>query len=370
MGIHITTEFFALCALKILKKKTGVDKKMKIVVLGGGISTERDVSLTSSRMIYQALKKLGHQAILLDVYLGLEEEDVSGVFESDRDWAEGIGNVAVINPDVSAIKAMRKDGGKSFFGPNVIKICQMADIVFLGLHGENGENGKVQAAFDLFGIRYTGTDYVSSALAMDKKLAKELFFYHNIPTPKSISVRKGEKTEHEIQVPCVVKVCSGGSSVGVVIVNTKEEYEQALEEAFRYDDEVLVEQYIKGREFTCGVIEGKALPIVEIAPKEGFYDYKNKYQAGSTVETCPAHLEEDKTKEIQRISEKVFEVLRLKKYALMDFMMSEEGEIYCLEANTLPGMTPTSLIPQEAAAVGMSFEQLCQKIVDISMDAD
>lgn len=339
---------------------------MKIVVLGGGISTERDVSLSSSRMIYQALKKKGHQAILLDVYLGYEG-DYEAIFEKDVDWAENIGGVQESNPDISRIKAMRQDGGKSFFGPGVIPVCQKADVVFLGLHGEDGENGKVQAAFDLLGIRYTGTDYVSSALAMDKSLAKELFAFHSIPTPEGIHVVKGEDNGERVPFPCVVKACRGGSSVGVCIAHDETEYQVALKEAFLYDEEAVVEQYIQGREFSCAVIGGKALPVIEIAPKSGFYDYKNKYQAGSTVETCPADLPEEKAEEMQRISEHVFQALRLKQYARMDFMMDGDGKVYCLEANTLPGMTPTSLIPQEAQAIGICFEDLCEWILQLAL---
>ena len=341
---------------------------MKVVVLAGGISTERDVSLISGKMIYQAMKRLGHQAVLLDVYLGMEREDIDHLFESEEDFAKDIEDIREINPDISRIKAMRKDGGKSYFGPNVIRICQMADVVFMGLHGEDGENGKVQAAFDLLGIRYTGTDFVSSALSMDKALAKELFFYHGIPTPEGFTVKKGEKAPLPGKFPCVVKVCSGGSSIGVSVGKEESEYATALCDAFLYGEEAIVEQYIKGREFTCCVLDGKALPLVEIVPKEGFYDYKNKYQAGSTVEICPAPLDEEHTGRIQEISRRVFQVLRLKKYARMDFMMDEEGNAYCLEANTLPGMTPTSLIPQEAAAVGMDYDHLCQKILDMAFE--
>lgn len=341
---------------------------MKVVVLAGGISTERDVSLISGKMIYQAVKRLGHQAVLLDVYLGMERDDIDTIFDSDEDFSADIADIKEINPDISAVKARRKDGGKSYFGPNVIRICQMADVVFLGLHGEDGENGKVQAAFDLLGIRYTGTDYVSSALAMDKSLAKELFVCNGIPTPAGTVVKKGKDTKTDVPFPCVVKVCSGGSSIGVSIVRDESEYEAALQDAFLYGDEVIVEQYIKGRELTCCVMDGKALPIVEIAPKEGFYDYKNKYQAGSTVEICPAPIDEESTKKVQKIAEDVFRALRLKKYARMDFMMDEAGNPYCLEANTLPGMTPTSLIPQEAAAVGIGYDQLCQKIIDMALE--
>ncbi|MBS7338853.1 MAG: D-alanine--D-alanine ligase [Suilimivivens sp.] len=346
---------------------------MKVVVLAGGISTERDVSLSSGTMIYRALKKRGHQAILLDVYLGYEwvpsaeGETIDSIFDRDKDWAETLGSIAEENPDIELIKAMRPDGEKNFFGPNVIAICQAADVVFMALHGENGENGKIQACFDLMGITYTGTDYVSSALSMDKGLSKELFAYHGIPTPAGIRLKKGQKHEKTVPFPCIVKACCGGSSVGVSIAFKAEEYEKALQEAFLYDDEVIVEQYIEGREFSVGVMDGRALPIIEIAPLQGFYDYKNKYQPGSTIETCPAQLSEEKTKEIQDYAEQAFRALRLKNYARMDFMMNKAGEVFCLEANTLPGMTPTSLLPQEAAAEGVSFEELCEKIMSTAL---
>lgn len=336
---------------------------MKVVVLAGGTSTERDVSLSSGSMIYRALKSKGHQAVILDVYLGYEGEP-EGLFEKDVDWAAEIGQVAEASPDPEAVRAMRRDGGKSFFGPNVLAICQMADVVFMALHGANGEDGKIQACFELMGIPYTGTDYVSSAIAMDKGISKDLFRAYQIPTPAGIRLKRGEQETERVPYPCMVKACCGGSSVGVSIARNDAEYEAAKAEAFRYDGEVIVEQYIKGREFSVGVMDGKALPVIEIAPKEGFYNYKNKYQAGSTVEMCPAQVSEEKARRMQEIAEQVFRALRLKNYARMDLMMSEDGEIYCLEANTLPGMTPTSLLPQEAAAVGMDFPALCEKILE------
>ncbi len=339
---------------------------MRITVLAGGTSTERDVSLSTGTMIYKALKNRRHQVILLDVYLGYEGS-TTGIFDIEKDWAENIGSVKASNPDISQIKALRKGDSKSFFGPNTLEICSQSDIVFIALHGENGEDGKLQAAFDLMGIKYTGTDYASSALAMDKAVSKELFAYYGIPTPAGIHVKKGEDYRWN-SYPCVVKVGSGGSSVGVSIVNSKEEMEGALADVFTYGNEIIIEQYIKGREFSVGVIEGKALPVIEIAPLVGFYDYKNKYQAGSAVETCPAVLEADITVRMQKIAEEVFAALRLKTYARMDFLLDESGELFCLEANTLPGMTPTSLLPQEAMASGMDFESLCEKIIEISLD--
>ncbi len=339
---------------------------MKIVVLAGGNSTERDVSLVSGGMIYKALKSKGHQVVLIDVYLGYTGE-IENIFEEERDWNACIGTVSDTNPDLSAIKAMRKDGGKGFFGPNVLAICEKADVVFLGLHGANGEDGRIQACFELMGIAYTGTDYISSAIAMDKGISKDIFTAYNILTPSGIRLRKGEKEKTKIPYPCIVKACCGGSSVGVAIARNDVEYEAAKEEGFRYDQEIIIEEYIEGREFSVCVFKGKAMPVIEMAPKEGFYDYKNKYQAGLTLETCPADLPPDKTKEIQEIAEKVFKVLRLRSYARMDFRMNLKGDVFCLEANTLPGMTPTSLVPQEASAMGLDFEELCEEILQYAL---
>lgn len=339
---------------------------MKIVVLAGGTSSERDVSLVTGTMIYKALRSKGHQVVLLDVYLGYEGE-ISNIFETDRDWTANIGAIKADHPDIRQIKALRKDNPDYFFGPNVIDICRDSDIVFMALHGENGEDGKVQAAFDLMGIKYTGTDFTSSAISMDKGISKEIFAFHKIPTPKGIRAKKGEVFTWN-EYPCVVKVSNGGSSVGVSIVRAANAMEAALADAFTYGSEVIIEQYIEGREFSVGVIDGKALPVIEIAPLQGFYDYKNKYQEGSTLETCPAEIPEDITAKMQRIAEDVFIALRLKTYARMDFLMNKQKELFCLEANTLPGMTPISLLPQEAKAIGLDFAALCEKIIESSLN--
>ena len=338
---------------------------MKIVVLAGGLSTERDVSLVTGRCVYKALKENGHRVILMDVFLGYEG-DTKDIFDADIDWAAKVAPISEEAPDLEAVKALRKDDKKVFFGPNVITVCQEADIVFMALHGDCGENGKIQSAFDLLGIRYTGTDPFSSALAMDKAISKQLFMMYGVRTPESYML-KSVDDDHVPEFPCVVKICNGGSSVGVYIVNNETEYQSAVKDAFRYESKVMVEKYIKGREFTCCVIEGKALPIVEIEPINGFYDYRNKYQAGSTIETCPAKLKDAITATIQEEAVKAFRALGIKTYARMDFIMNEKNEVYCLEANTLPGMTPTSLIPQEAAAVGVSYNDLCEWIIEISM---
>lgn len=346
---------------------------MKIVVLAGGLSTERDVSIKTGEMVTKALRENGHQVILLDVFMGYsdKEEDLTGIFDRAEAVSVKVAAIPETAPDLEKVKAQRKDQSDNFFGPNVIELCRMADIVFMALHGENGENGKIQAAFDLFGIRYTGTGYLGSALAMNKGMAKQLFLENGIPTPRGTSLKRGEDAAKietcGIHFPCVVKPCSGGSSIGVSIVHDKAEYEQALKEAFRWENELVIEEYVKGREFSVGVIDFQALPIIEIAPVEGFYDYKNKYKAGSTVETCPAELSEQITKEMQGYAEKVAEVLGLNTYSRTDFLLDEEGRIFCLEANTLPGMTPTSLLPQEAKVTGVDFNQLCEKLIESSM---
>lgn len=340
---------------------------MKIVVLAGGTSTERDVSIVSGTEVCKALRSLGHEAILLDVYFGKAEADVATAFTEDYDVEKEAEYIKSFNGKLEACVQAQKD----FFGPKVMDLCKAADVVFLALHGANGEDGKVQAAFDLNHIRYTGTGYLSSAMAMDKGITKKLFRASNVPTPMGVEISKeqnaGSLKELGMDFPVVVKTCCGGSSVGVYITNNEEEYQQALKDGFSYENTLVVEEYIKGREFSVGVVDNKAYPIIEIAPVEGFYDYKNKYSAGAAVETCPALLTEEQTRRMQKYAEQGCEALGIEGYARLDFMMKENGDMYCLEANTLPGMTPTSLLPQEAAALGIPYPQLCEQLIHISM---
>lgn len=343
---------------------------MNIVVLSGGLSSERDVSFKSGTMVAQALRNRGHKALVLDVFMGFRDSecDISDVFEKSQEYSVVFDTIPTAAPDIAAIKKSRADQSDSFFGPNVIRICQKADVVFMALHGGDGESGKVQAAFDLYGIKYTGNDYISSAIAMDKQMTKEFFIRAGVPTPYGCSLKKTDREGFSFdKYPCIVKPNCGGSSIGVTIVHDTAQMDAALDAAFEWEDEVVIEQFIEGREFSDGVIEGKALPVIEIAPKQGFYDYKNKYAAGSAVETCPADLSPEKTAEMQRYAEMAFKALGLTSYARMDFMMAQDGSLYCLEANTLPGMTPTSLLPQEAAAVGVGYEELCQQLIEVSL---
>lgn len=347
---------------------------MKIVVLAGGLSTERDVSLASGAGICKTLRDRGHEAFLLDVYLGFpyDAEKLEEVFtlpNAGLEIAEGIKTTA---PDLPAIKASRADQSDCFLGPNVIDICRLADIVFMGLHGDVGENGKLQATFDILGIRYTGPNYLGSALAMDKGIAKKIFRMAGVPTPLGTTLKKSQKgtelAELGLSLPVVLKPCAGGSSIGVFIVNTEDEYKDAIEKSFTYEDEIVIEPYIKGREFAVGIIDGKALPVIEIIPKTGFFDYANKYQAGATQEICPAPIEPEIAEKMQRATELAFQALKLDIYSRADFLLDEHGDIFCLEMNTLPGMTATSLLPQEAKAAGIEYGELCELIIQKSLE--
>lgn len=339
---------------------------MNIVVLAGGNSTEREVSISSGQGVCQALRERNHKAILVDAYFG--KESMEGELFSDKYDTEQA--AAWMRKQSSSLEEVMKTR-KEFFGPHVLEICQKADIVFLALHGANGEDGKVQSVLDLMGIKYTGCGPLSSGMAMDKGITKMVFEAKGIPTPKGMTLKKGECSsylaDYGMDFPVIVKPCCGGSSVGVCIARNQQEYGAALMEAFSYENEVVVEQFITGREFSVAVVDGKAYPVIEIAPLEGFYDYKNKYSAGSCVETCPAQLSASLTKEMQMYAEKGYEALNLQAYARLDFLMEEDGSMYCLEANTLPGMTSTSLIPQEASVIGMNYPQLCEKLIEVSL---
>lgn len=341
---------------------------MNIVALAGGLSSERDVSIITGKKVAQALRANGHKVCLLDVYMGYDDDNIDNIFDIDYDFTRNITSIGEDAPDIEQVKASRTNQNPDcLLGKNVIEICSKADIVFMALHGDVGENGKLQATFDILGIKYTGSGYMGSGLAMNKSLSKKMFLTSGIPTPQGKLFIKGESTECWDKFPCVVKPCSGGSSVGVAIPQNKSEFDKAMIEAFKYEDEVLVEEYIKGREFSIGVVAGKALPIIEICPKEGFYDYKNKYQAGLTDDICPAVLPEETTKALQLMAEKAFEVLMLEAYSRIDFLLDGNNNMYCLEANTLPGMTPTSLLPQEALAQGISYTELVELLVQESL---
>lgn len=339
---------------------------MKIAVICGGRSNERDVSLSTGAKVATELRKAGHSVVYIDACEGLEL-DCTPEEAFEKNLPIPVHSVAETAPDVRPFFE-RKEG---FFGKNVIEICKAADVVFNALHGDEGENGKLQAAFDMMNVKYTGSGAQGCLLGMNKSLSKMVFHQHDIPTPEE-AILHGESVDEAVKkcawlgYPCVVKPASLGSSVGVSIAHDEKEFRAALLEAEAFEDVVIVEKYIKGREFSVGIVGGRVLPAIEIIPKEGFYDYKNKYQPGCTVEICPADIPERLEQEMARSAMAVFKALDLAAYARVDFMVDETGA-YVLEANTAPGMTPTSLLPQEAAAAGMSFPELLEEIISESL---
>ncbi len=341
---------------------------MNIAVLAGGYSPERDVSLTSGSLIANALIDEGHNVCLADVYLGIDGTDeLSNLFNKEK---KPIYKVTHSVPDLDALKES-SGNGDALIGKGIIDLCREADVVFLALHGAMGENGQLQATLDNYGIKYTGSGYVGSLLAMDKDISKKMFVGAGVNTPEwmYISAKQADidEIEQRIGYPCVVKPCCCGSSVGISIPENRAELENALKEAEKYEDSILIEKKISGREFTVGILDGEVLPAVEIIPTEGFYDYTNKYQAGKTVELCPAPIDDALMSILAEQTKRAFAALRLSGYSRFDYIVDEQRRTWCLEANTLPGMTPTSLLPQMAAAVGITYGKLCCKIVELAL---
>ncbi len=348
---------------------------MKVVVLAGGLNPERNVSLSSGAMVCQALRNRGHQVAFVEMYLGVEGPSCSFEQLCQAPLPENLKNASRQEPNLEEVKTSRSCGGDSLFGPNVLRLCGQADIVFLALHGSSGEDGRVQAALELLGIPYTGAGYLGSALAMDKDLTKRLVIQKGILTPSWETIRSGEESIPElagrIELPCVVKPVNSGSSIGVFIARERAELERILRSALRASagECCIIEQYISGREIQVGILEDRALPSIEIIPKQGFYDYANKYQPGGAEEVCPSPIPADLEKRLGETALEVFHTLGLSVYSRADFIVTEDGRLWFLEINTLPGMTPTSLIPQEAAAAGISYGELCERIIRASLEA-
>jgi len=348
---------------------------VKITVLMGGTSAERDVSLASGVRVAEALRSCGHEVLSVDTAHGIlsapdEEALLSGKI------------VKTIPPDVQALVRLNAQL------PGTLRSLPQTDVLFLALHGGQGEDGTLQALLDLTGVPYTGSGHLASALAMDKDLSKHLFRAAGVPTAdwKMVTGWKpgtgrslsslgtggepgfGEAVERKLGLPVIVKPSKQGSTVGLSIVREIGALWDAINEAAKYDDEVMVEQFIPGRELTVGILGDEALPVGEIIPVHEIYDYECKYTAGMAREIFPADLTAEETRTIQDLARRAFRALKLRGYARIDFRMSPDGVFYCLEANTLPGMTALSLIPQAAAAQGISFPELCDRIVRLALE--
>lgn len=336
---------------------------MRIAVLAGGASPEREVSLLSGRWVAGALEKRGHEVQLID-----PKQTVGQGMEPNASSQEG-----AFLPFVRVGERPHRDWqGEPGFSLTLLERLRGMDAVFLALHGALGENGCLQAVLDCQKIPYTGSGALGSALAMDKALSKRLFRDASIPTPAWIRVSDtpllGDVLRTRVGYPCVIKPIACGSSVGISTVEKEEDLEAALREADGWGCGVMAERRIVGRELTVAVLDGQALPVVEIRPKGKFYDYVCKYD-GSTEEVCPAPISREIEARAVAFSLRAFEVLRLFGYARFDFMMDQDGGLWCLEANTLPGMTPTSLLPRAALAAGIEYGELCERMLQSAFRA-
>ena len=330
--------------------------KLRIAVLMGGTSSERDVSLASGIRITEALRARGHQVVAVDTVSGL-------LTPADEQKLLAGGVVKTVPPDTKAL--IRMNAAMQ----STLRALPQADVLFLALHGGQGEDGTLQALLDLTGVPYTGSGHLASALAMDKDLSKHLFRAAGVPTADWLMAPVTvEQVQATLGFPVIVKPSKQGSTVGLSVVKKPEQLQPAIDAAFEHDDEVMVEQFIAGRELTVGVLGGETLPVGEIIAKHEIYDYECKYTPGMAVEEFPAKLTDEETATVQRFAQKAFDALKLRGYARIDFRMATDGTFYCLEANTLPGMTQTSLIPQAAAAAGITFPELCDRIVQLALE--
>ncbi|MFD1433230.1 D-alanine--D-alanine ligase family protein [Lacticaseibacillus yichunensis] len=340
---------------------------MKIAVLAGGRSTERNVSFSSGYRITNALREKGHEATFIDLFLGYDlagKAPVSAFDDANTSKDLNISDAILTDADINAL---RSDGSTELFGPNVLAICKEADIVFLALHGGDGENGKVQAVLDLNNIKYTGSGSTASGITMNKVYSKEIMLYHGIQTAAFIEYTRDQgATGHVLPFayPVVVKPTSGGSSVGTHIVHDADELENSLNDVFRFDNSAIVEEFTPGREFSLGVVNGHAFPAIEIQVHDGWYDFEHKFQPGHTDFVTPPHdLDDDVHQQMKDVAVQTMKVLGMQNYGRIDFF-ANDGGVWVIEANNLPGMTPLSLLPQEAEAEGVAYPDLVESIVE------
>jgi D-alanine-D-alanine ligase len=332
---------------------------MRIAVLLGGTSAEREVSLSSGLAVVRALREQGHQVDAIDT--------ARGYIPADQE-------PGLLPEGVHAAPPEETEASLTPAGLGELPQLREAEVAFLALHGGAGEDGTVQALLDMLGIRYTGSGPLGSGIAMDKDVTKRLLRDADVPTlPWRIARAPDfgydpDAIEDFVGYPAIVKPSRQGSSVGLTVVREPEALRAAVDEAARYDTEVMIERFVKGRELTVGVLGEQPLPPVEIRPKKGLYDYESKYTPGMTKYLCPAPLDQEEVAQIQAYALRAFKVLKLRGYARIDFILARE-RLFCLEANTLPGMTATSLLPKAAAAVGISFPELCERIVRLALEA-
>ncbi len=338
---------------------------MKIALLAGGLSAEREVSLTSGKSILKGLRENGHTVKVIDPIYGAENAAEDFIF---RD------KISKDYPGQNILDNMKSKSYRKFLECFNSDLFDDIDIVFIGLHGKYGEDGRIQSMLEARGLKYTGSGMLSSAVSMDKDFSKVLFKNAGIPTPRWISLRKNDEitfdeVKNKIGMSYVIKPSNEGSTVGLSVVKDGgvKEFFNALELSYKYADKILIEEYIKGKEITIPVIDKKAFPILEIKPKDGYYDYEHKYSHGMTEYVCPVDFSSDVISKVEEYGIKAFNAVGAEVYARIDFLLTEDNRPYCLEINTLPGMTSLSLVPKSAKVMGIDFNELLELIIRLSL---
>ena len=330
---------------------------MKIAVLFGGTSEERDVSIASAAQIIPALRRLGHDVSAVDTASGR-----LGPAEELRLLASGVAPEPPSDVEIATVRGRAIALSASAFN------IRDVDVVFLALHGGAGEDGRIQAMLDLAGLAYTGSNHIASAAAMDKDLSKRLFRSVEVPTPDWLMApATAERVERALGWPVIVKPNKQGSTVGLSVVRDSDTLQPAVERAGAYDTEVMIEKFIPGREFTVGILDGVALPVGEIIAPGEVFDYQSKYQMGGAREVFPAEISAAESATLSEYARRAHSVLKLGSYSRIDFRQDDLGCFWCLEANSLPGMTATSLLPQAAKAAGIEFPELLDRICSKSL---
>ena len=350
-----------------------IPENLNIVVLAGGLSNERNLSLKSGYVLSKLLREKGHNVILLDAFMGYDEVEriIPDAFADPEEYSLQPQMISDDIPDLWAVKKRRRDQSNAYFGANVLQICRQADLVFIALHGANGENGKVQAAFDLLGIDYTGCDYFSSALSSNKSVSKQLLREANIPVPEGFCAVKNQDIlypeDRNMNYPVIVKPNNGGIGLGVSVASDRNAYLKALKEAFRWDSTILIEEYVIGREFAVGTVGGKALPVIEVLPLETRDREEGMNLQGKTVQKCPADIPEELSQQLMAAAEKVTAVLGVTAYSKVDFILRGDGSWVCLECDSLPQLYQDAHLVMEAKEAGISFADLCERIIEMSL---
>lgn len=326
---------------------------MRVTVLTGGTSSERDVAIASAVQVVAALRARGHDVAVVDTARGyISEADEPSLLP---------GSVGTTPPSIERLHSLER--GLLLSGLANLAVVRDADVLFLALHGGRGEDGTLQTLLEMVGVPYTGSGRLGSAMAMDKDVSKRLFRGAGVPTADWVMApADGARIDREFGWPVVVKPSKQGSTVGLTVVKRLEDYDAAIALAARYDDEVMIERFVPGRELTVGILEGRALATGEIIPRHEIFDYECKYTPGMSQEIFPADLPASTTAEVGRLGLLAHDALKLGGYSRVDFRLTPAGELFCLEVNTLPGMTATSLLPQAARAVGIDFPELCERI--------